>query len=53
MNIYLGEKNLEEYMKYNAFDLPSKIYICTYLKSFCDDPYNDEFPQALVNSDEK
>ncbi|XP_025425976.1 mitochondrial import receptor subunit TOM70 [Sipha flava] len=47
----LGRQNLEEYTKNNSFNLPTKTFIDNYLKSFCDDPFNDEFPQTLVKSD--
>ncbi|VVC30119.1 Tetratricopeptide repeat,Tetratricopeptide repeat-containing domain,Tetratricopeptide-like helical [Cinara cedri] len=47
----LGEQNLEEYTKHNAFNLPSKTFINQFLKSFCDDPFSDEFTMALLKSD--
>lgn len=33
--------------------MPSKNFIDNYMKSFCDDPFNDEFPQSLIKSDIK
>lgn len=47
----LGKQNLEEYTKHNAFNLPTKIFIENYLKSFSEDPFNDEFPQTLMKSE--
>lgn len=53
MNVYIGQNNLEEYMKHNAFNLPSKTFIENYLKSFSNDLFNDEFSQSLMKSDVK
>lgn len=53
LNKFLGKKNLEEYTKKNVFNLPTKTFIENYMKSFCDDPFNDEFAQSLVKSDIK
>lgn len=47
----LGKKNLEEYTKHNVFNLPTKIFIENYMKSFSEDPFNDEFPQSLMKSE--
>ncbi|VVC46070.1 Tetratricopeptide repeat,Tetratricopeptide repeat-containing domain,Tetratricopeptide-like helical [Cinara cedri] len=47
----LGEQNMEEYTKHNAFNLPSKSLINQFLKSFCDDPFSDEFALTLLKSD--
>lgn len=33
--------------------MPSKNFIDNYMKSFCDDPFDDEFPQSLIKSDIK
>lgn len=53
MNIFLGKQNLEEYTKHNDFNLPTKTFIDNYMKSFCEDPIDDEFPQSLIKSDVK
>ncbi|XP_050547936.1 mitochondrial import receptor subunit TOM70-like isoform X3 [Daktulosphaira vitifoliae] len=47
----LGKKNLAEFTKSHVFNLPTKTFIDNYMKSFCDDPFNDEFSQALLQSD--
>lgn len=49
----VGKKNLEEYKKHNVFNLPTKIFIENYMKSFSEDPFNDEFPQSLMKSEIK
>lgn len=51
--ICLGKKDLEEYKKNNVFNLPTKMCIEDYIKSFCDNPFNDEFSQLLMKSDVK
>jgi len=52
-DVILGKQNLEEYKKNNTFNLPTKTFIDNYMKSFCDDPFNDEFSQTLIKSDVK
>lgn len=52
-NVHVGKKNLEEYTKHNVFNLPTKIFIENYMKSFSEDPFNDEFPQSLMKSEIK
>ncbi|XP_050441648.1 mitochondrial import receptor subunit TOM70-like [Adelges cooleyi] len=47
----LGQQNLADYTKNHVFNLPTKTFIDSYMKSFCDDPFNDEFSQALLQSD--
>lgn len=51
--MFLGKKNVEEYTKKNSYNLPTKTFIDNYIKSFCDDPFNDEFSQELLKSDVK
>lgn len=41
---------MDNYTKKMVFNLPSKSYIENYLKSFCDDPFDEQFPQSLVKS---
>ncbi|VVC38199.1 Tetratricopeptide repeat,Tetratricopeptide repeat-containing domain,Tetratricopeptide-like helical [Cinara cedri] len=47
----LGKQNLIEYTKHNTFNLPTKTFIDNYMKSFCDDPFSDEFTLTLLKSD--
>ncbi|VVC26061.1 Tetratricopeptide repeat,Tetratricopeptide repeat-containing domain,Tetratricopeptide-like helical [Cinara cedri] len=51
VNKSLAKQNLEEYTKHNAFNLPSKIFIDNYMKTFSDDPFSDEFALTLLKSD--
>lgn len=53
MFLFTGKQSLDEYKKNNTFHMPSKTFIDSYMKSFCDDPFNDEFPQTLIKSDIK
>ncbi|VVC27137.1 Tetratricopeptide repeat,Tetratricopeptide repeat-containing domain,Tetratricopeptide-like helical [Cinara cedri] len=47
----LAKQNMEEYIKGNPLNLPSKTFIDNYLKSFCDVPFSDEFALTLLKSD--
>jgi len=49
----VGKQDVEEFTKNNAFNLPTKTFIDNYMKSFHNDPFNDEFPQMLIKSDVK
>lgn len=51
--IHLGKANVEKYMRSNVFNLPTKTFISNYMKSFCNDPFDDEFSQTLRKSDVK
>jgi len=53
VNIFLGKQDLEEYTKTNVFRLPTNIFIDNYMKSFCNDPFDDEFTESLIKSDIK
>jgi len=49
----VGKQNVDEFTKNHTFNLPTKTFIDNYMKSFQNDPFNDEFPQTLIKSDVK
>ncbi|VVC39133.1 Tetratricopeptide repeat,Tetratricopeptide repeat-containing domain,Tetratricopeptide-like helical, partial [Cinara cedri] len=51
VNKNLAKQNIEEHTKYRALNLPSRAFIDSYLKSFCDDPFSEEFTMTLLKSD--
>ncbi|VVC27612.1 Tetratricopeptide repeat-containing domain,Tetratricopeptide-like helical domain [Cinara cedri] len=53
VNKSLAKQNMEEYIKGNPLNFPSKTFIDNYLKSFCDDPFSEEFALTLLKSDIK